>query len=93
VRAALRDVQASRARTEAGKIEVAAAAEGLEGERQRLKQDRSTPFRVLEKEEALTDARTREGRAAADLRIAQARFAWALGMLGPTLGVALPCPR
>jgi outer membrane protein TolC len=87
VRAGARDVETARAREAAGAAEVQAADEGLQGERDRLGQGKSTPFRVLEKEQAVTDARTRAARAAADMRIAEARFWRALGMLAQTYGV------
>jgi outer membrane protein TolC len=88
VLAALREVGSAAARRESALAEVAAALEGLAGERDRLAQSQSTPFRVLEKESLLTDARTKENRATADLRIAEARFWRAIGRLPEHLGVA-----
>jgi outer membrane protein TolC len=67
--------------------EVAAGQEALDGERLRLDQGKSTPFRILQKEDDLTAARTRAGRAAADARIAQGRLYKAVGALARHLGV------
>ena len=82
----------ARGRTAAGQLkaadaEVAAGLEALVGERLRLEQGKSTPFRVLQKEQDLTDARARFGRAAADLRTAEAGLWRAVGALADRLGV------
>ncbi|MDJ0523349.1 MAG: TolC family protein [Planctomycetota bacterium] len=87
VRKALRDLQTARGQLAAGKAEVAAADEGLEGERLKLDQGKSTPFRVLQKEDDRTAATTREARAAADLRIAEARLQRSVGSLAASRGV------
>lgn len=90
VRAALTDLATSTARRTTALGELEAAREALDGEQRKEKNGESTPFRVLEKEEQVTQAVTREGRAAADVRIATARLWKALGMLRTTRGVARP---
>ena len=75
---------ASRIRDEA-RIEVDSAQRALEGERLRLREGASTPFRVLQKEQDVTLARTRHDRAEVDMRIAQARLWFAAGMLASQL--------
>jgi outer membrane protein TolC len=96
VRSALRDLETAKGQREAARSEVAAAEEALAGERQRLANDKSTPFRILQKEEDLTAARTRLGRAGADLRIAVGRLWKSVGSLTANLGVNArrwaPCP-
>lgn len=87
VRKALRDLETARGQLDAGRAEVASADEGLEGERLKLEQGKSTPFRVLQKEDDRTAARTREARAAADLRIAEARLQRSVGSLAASRGV------
>ena len=89
VRAALRDLDTARGQFDAGRAEVAAADEGLEGERLKLEQGKSTPFRVLQKEDDRTAARTRSARAAADLRVAEARLQRAVGSLGKSRNVPM----
>jgi outer membrane protein len=89
VRAALRDVNTARATLEAGTAQVAARVEGLEGERQRLAQGKSTPFRVLQKEQDLTEARLRVAGSASDLRTAEVSFWRAIGRLSEQLGVPI----
>jgi len=88
VRGALRDLETARAQLAAGRAEVAAAQEGLSGERLKLGQGKSTPFRVLQKEDDLTAARTREARAAADVSIASARLLRAVGSLASSMDVS-----
>ncbi len=90
VRAALRDMETARAQLIAAQAEVAAAQEAVEGEQDKKDTGQSTPFRVLQKEDDLTSARTRLGRAAADLRIAESRLWRAAGALGQNLNVAPP---
>ena len=92
VRAALRDEATARARWAAASEEIRSGTETLEGEREREKRGESTPFRVLEKEELRTQAVTREGRSAADARLARARLWKAVGMLAATHAVRLPDP-
>ncbi len=96
VRAALRDLSTARGQLTAGRAEVAAADEGLQGERLKLDQGKSTPFRVLQKEDDRTAARTRAARASADLSIAEARLARAVGTMAASMGVDAshwkPCP-
>ncbi len=92
VRAALRDLDTARGQFDAGRAEVAAADEGLEGERLKLEQGKSTPFRVLQKEDDRTAARTREARAAADLRVAEARLQRAVGSLAKSRNVPMGRP-
>ena len=87
VRAALRDLDTARGQLGAAEAEVAAADEALRGERLKQGQGKSTPFRVLQKDEDLTAARTRRGRAAADLRIAEARLQRAVGNLAGAHGI------
>lgn len=94
VRAALRDYSTARARMAVAASEISAARESLEGERVKERNGESTPFRVLEREEVVTQAVTREGRAAADVRIAIARLLKAMGLLAETrAAVAPPAPR
>lgn len=90
VRGALRDLLTTRAQLNAAKAEVAAAQEGLDGERDKLEQGKSTPFRVLQKEDDLTDARTRLGRSAADTRIAESALWKAIGLLAQNLRAEPP---
>lgn len=85
VRAALRNLQTATAQMAAAEREVAAATEGWEGEKDKLGQGKSTPFRVLQKEDELTGARTRLGRAAADARIAESQLWKAVGLLTKNL--------
>ncbi len=87
VRAALRDIDTARGQLTAARAEVKAADEQLKGEILRREQGKSTPFRVLQREDDLTGARTRLGRAAADLRIAEGRLWRAVGSLGDNLGI------
>jgi outer membrane protein TolC len=87
VRGALRDLDTARAQLGAASAEVAAGEEALRGERLKLAQGKSTPFQVLQKESDLTDARTRRGRAAADLSIAEARLHHAVGGLAAAYGI------
>lgn len=87
VRAAMHDLETGRARLVAAAGEVAAAREALEGEQRKEANGESTPFRVLEKEELVTAAVTREDRAAADVRIATARLWKAVGLLRSARGV------
>lgn len=87
VRAALRDLDTARGQLAAGQSEVRAATEGLRGEGLKLDNGKSTPFQVLQKEDDLTAARTRESRAAADLSIAEARLYRAVGNLAATFGI------
>jgi outer membrane protein TolC len=81
VREALRGVATARERANAAVQETRAAQETLEGERTKVGAGASTPFDVLQREERVTQAVTREGRAAADLRIALARLWRATGLL------------
>ncbi len=90
VRSALRDLDTAGAQLTAGRAEVAAAQEAVEGEQDKKDGGQSTPFRVLQKEDDLTSARTRLGRAAADLRIAESRLWKAAGALAQNLGVKAP---
>jgi len=90
VRAALRNLDTARGQLVAGTSEVAAAQEDVEGERDKMEQGQSTPFRVLQKEEDLTNARTRLSRAAADLRIAESGLWRAAGSLAQNLGIKRP---
>jgi outer membrane protein len=90
VRAALRDVETARARAASAAEEIRASQETLEGERTRVRQGASTPYAVLEREERVTQAVTREGRAAADLRIALARLHRATGLLADAHRVVPP---
>ncbi len=87
VRAALREFDTASAQLAAGEAEVQAAEEGAQGEREKLEQGKSTPFLVLQREDDLTGARTRVGRARTDLRLAEARLWRSLGQLGQNLGV------
>jgi outer membrane protein TolC len=90
VREALRQEATARAQAAAFAAEIQAASEALAGERDRQRLGESTPFRVLEKEDASTQAVVREGRAAADVRIARARLWKAVGLLARTDGVRVP---
>lgn len=81
VRAALRDLATARARGEAARGEIAAAREALSGEQLKERNGASTPFLVLQKNDIVTQGVTREGRAAADVRIAIARLWRAVGLL------------
>jgi outer membrane protein TolC len=90
VRSALRDVSGARALLAAATAETQAADEDLVGEREKLQQGKSTPFLLLQKEETVTDARTRMNRAVTLLRVAEARLWRSVGMLARTLGVQLP---
>lgn len=90
VRRAHRALATAKAVRAASEAEVLAAAEALEGERQRLKESKSTPFRVLEKEDELTAAQTRRSRALVDARVAEAGLWRAVGALSDRLGLALP---
>lgn len=74
----------------AADAEVAAARESLDGERQRLAESKSTPYRVLEQEELLTEARTRLTRAQIDTRIAEAELWRAAGSLSERLRLTAP---
>jgi len=87
VRLALRDIQTARGQVAAGRAEVKAAQENVDGERLRLEQGKSTPFNVLLKVNELTDAQTRLGRAAADVRQAESRLWRSVGTLVDRLGV------
>ncbi len=91
VRRAHRAIATAGAVREAAEAEVAAARESLDGERQRLSESKSTPFRVLEQEELLTEALTRLARARIDTRIAEAALWRAAGSL--TERLALTAPR
>ncbi len=94
VRSALRDFSTARARMAAAAAEIASANESLTGERVKERNGESTPFRVLQHEEVVTQAVTSEGRAAADVRIALARLWRAMGVLAETRGAtAPPSPR
>jgi outer membrane protein TolC len=90
VRGALREFDTASAQLMAGEAEVQAAEEGAQGERDKLEQGKSTPFLVLQREDDLTGARTRVGRAKTDLRLAEARLWRSLGQLGQNLGVKSP---
>ena len=90
VRSALREFDTASAQLTAGEAEVLAAEEGAQGEREKLEQGKSTPFLVLQREDDLTGARTRVGRARTDLRLAEARLWRSLGQLGQNLGVRSP---
>jgi outer membrane protein TolC len=90
VRQALRELATARARGDAATREVRAARDTLEGERAKVGQGASTPFLALEREEKVTQAVTREGRAAADLRIAWARLHRATGLLAQAHAVRAP---
>jgi outer membrane protein TolC len=92
VRAALREHATAKARQATAAAEVTAAGESLEGERAKERSGESTPFRVLEREEVVTQAVTREGRAAADARIALAKLWRAVGVLSEMRGVRPPGP-
>lgn len=85
VRAALRDLTTAVAQVSSAEREVIATTEGWEGEQDKLSQGKSTPFRVLQKEDDLTSARTRLGRAAADARIAESALWKAVGLLAKNL--------
>lgn len=87
VRAGVRNVLTAQAVEQAGAEEVRAATENLRGEQRRLDNGKSTPFRVLQKEDDLADARTRYLRSSADRRIAEAAFWRSVGFLAQTLGV------
>ena len=87
VRAGVRDVLTAQAVEQAGAEEVRAATENLRGEERRLDNGKSTPFRVLQKEDDLADARTRYLRASAERRSAEAAFWRSVGFLAQTLGV------
>jgi len=87
VRAGVRDVLTAQAVEQAGAEEVRAANENLRGEQRRLDNGKSTPFRVLQKEDDLADARTRYLRSSTDRRIAEASFWRSVGFLPQTLGV------
>ncbi|MDA1193874.1 MAG: TolC family protein [Planctomycetota bacterium] len=87
VRAALRDLDTARGQIQAGRAEVEAAEEDVRGEGLRLTHGKSTPFRVLQKEDDLTTARTRLGRALADLSLAEARLHRAVGTLAERYGI------
>ena len=97
VRRGLRALRTADAVAAASRVERDAAEEALAGERRRLKEGKSTPFRVLEKEEAVSAAGTREARAAADRRIAETGLWRATGSLAQRLGIQAqawaPCPR
>ena len=93
VRGALLELATARARARTAAGEITAAREALEGEQLKEKNGESTPFRVLEKEESLTQAVTRENRALADVRIAVARLWRATGLLASSRHVAPPSPR
>ncbi len=88
VRGALRELATARAQRNAAQAEVTAAKEGLTGERARLREGRSTPFRVLQKEDQLTAARTRLARAATTALTAEARVWKATGSLAQSLRIA-----
>jgi outer membrane protein len=90
VRRALRQVATASERGAAAAAEIRAAQESLEGERAKVGQGASTPFAVLEREERVTQAVTREGRAAADVRIALARLHRAAGLLADAHRVKPP---
>lgn len=85
VRAALRNLSTAIAQVSSAEREVVATTEGWEGEQDKLRQGKSTPFRVLQKEDDLTSARTRLGRAAADARIAESALWKAVGLLTKNL--------
>ena len=87
VRGALRELATARAQREAAEAEVDAALEGLTGERARLREGRSTPFAVLQKEDQLTAARTRLARAATTALGAEARVWQATGSLAGALRI------
>ena len=93
VRAAVRDAATARARLASATVEIASASESLEGERTKQRNGESTPFLVLQREEERTQAVTREGRAAADARIAEARLWKAIGMLAEMRGATPPSIR
>jgi outer membrane protein TolC len=90
VRAALHDLATAQARRGTAGGEIAAAREALEGEVRKEQNGESTPFRVLEKEDAVTQAVTRENRASMDIRIATARLWKAIGMLRDARGIPRP---
>lgn len=87
VRGAIRAVLTASAREQSGREEVKSSEEDVEGERHLLDNGRSTPYRVLQKESDLTEARTRLARTSADRQIAEAGFWGAIGFLAETLGV------
>jgi outer membrane protein TolC len=90
VRAALRDLATAGGRASAAGREIASARAVWEGERERQRVGDSTPFRVLEREEEWTKAVTREGRAAADARIARAALWRSVGRLANVRGACPP---
>ncbi|MFO0933874.1 MAG: TolC family protein [Planctomycetota bacterium] len=90
VRAALHDLATAQARRVTAGGEIAAAREALDGEARKERSGESTPYRVLEKEDTLTQAVTRENRASMDVRIATARLWKAIGMLREARGIPRP---
>lgn len=90
VRAALHDLATAQARRITAAGEIAAAQEALDGEVRKEQNGESTPFRVLEKEDTVTQAVTRENRASMDIRIATARLWKSIGMLREARGIARP---
>jgi outer membrane protein TolC len=90
VREALRGVATAHERARTAAEEIRAARATLEGERTKVGAGASTPFDVLQREERVTQAVTREGRAAADVRIALARLWRATGLLSDAHRVTAP---
>lgn len=86
VRNGARTVITAQAVLGTARAQVASAEENLRGEEQLLKQGKSTPFKVLQKEEELTDARLTLATAATEVRKAEAGFWWSIGLLGEKLG-------
>ncbi|HVG95175.1 MAG TPA: TolC family protein [Planctomycetota bacterium] len=87
VRFALRELSTARSRGVAAAEELSAAREALDGEQLKERNGESTPFRVLEKEDLVTQAAVREDRSAADVRIATARLWRAIGLLADARGL------
>jgi len=90
VRAALHELSTAQARRRTAAGEIAAAREALDGEHRKEQNGESTPFRVLEKEDLVTQATTRENLASVDIRIATARLWKAVGLLRTVRQVTRP---
>ncbi len=81
IREAVRNTRSAVDRIRAAKRERVATEAQLQAEQSRLEKGKSTPFRVLEKEEDHSRAIAREIRARVDLETARAALASALGSL------------
>ncbi len=90
VRNTRRDLESAREQIDAAALSTALAVEQLEAERQRLRNDKSTTFEVLQLESDLTDARLEELRVLTEYRNAVARYDHERGLILQARGIEPP---